>query len=362
MSGSNRCWQIFWAGMDSDHRIGYYCTAIMETEPQPPNELTIENVANSIAEQRDADVLFFSGGIAYPIARKMMEACEFRRCRRNLLLIMLTWGGDPDAAYKMSHYLQHRYGNFTFLTSGLCKSAGTLVALGAQEVVITSFGEFGPLDTQLWKRDEVSESQSGLIVDTALTSLQDKAYNCFERFLSRFKGGVGRNATLRTASEIAAELTTGLFSGIYNQIDPLHVGETGRSMRVAREYGLRLQAKSRNYSEAALKSLIHDYPSHDFVIDRIEAEKLFRNVRDPSMEEQLLVTLLGDVACYPPTGRNQEDGPRFLSDELPLAPQTGEPDLAEQAVEKEVGHDERHEAPTTETTTLGEHAISGNGR
>jgi ClpP class serine protease len=39
--------------------------------------------------------------------------------------------------------------------SGYCKSAGTLIALGANELAFGEHGELGPLDVQIAKRDEV---------------------------------------------------------------------------------------------------------------------------------------------------------------------------------------------------------------
>jgi hypothetical protein len=88
-------------------------------------------------------------------------------------------------------------------------------------------------------------------------------------------------------------LSTGLFGHVYSQLDPINIGETKRSILVATEYGLRLQEKSGNYSRESLDQLIEGYPSHDFVIDRTEARNLFKKVREPNVQEYLLMMLLG---------------------------------------------------------------------
>ena len=90
-------------------------------------------------------------------------------------MILFTEGGDADAAYKISRLLQQWYGQFTCFLPGYCKSAGTIVLMGANEIVINDDGEMGPVDIQMAKKDELAEYQSGLTVLTALTALHDKA-------------------------------------------------------------------------------------------------------------------------------------------------------------------------------------------
>ena len=233
------------------------------------------------------------------------------------------------------------------------------MALGAQEIIMSSWGELGPLDTQISKRDEVFEAQSGLTVSAALEALRRESYAAFQDFLARFKTGVGRNATLKTASEVAARLSTGLFGHVYSQIDPLNVGEMQRSMLVAKEYGLRLQPKSGNYTTEMLEHLINAYPSHEFVIDRSEASQLFGTVREPTLEEYLLMLLLGDRALIPAVEKdNVPLVPRFLNDEKSL-----EPKVSGEASDRigEVPKSEQSANPETAASN-GRAAESGGGQ
>jgi hypothetical protein len=78
----------------------------------------------------------------------------------------------------------------------------------------------------------------------------------------------GRTSITLPATEIAATLTAGLFSPIFNQVDPMHVGESYRATAIAKHYGLRLSANSENIDSDALDWLITQYPTHGFVIDR----------------------------------------------------------------------------------------------
>jgi hypothetical protein len=94
-------------------------------------------------------------------------------------------------------------------------------------------------------------------------------------------------------------LAKGIFGPIAEQIDPLHMGEAWRSMAVAKEYGTRLLQKGKNMAQDDLEDLISGYPSHGFVIDRIEAVDMFERVRESTVAEQKLADLLGSVAISP---------------------------------------------------------------
>ena len=223
-------------------------------------------------------------------------------------------GGDADTAYRIARCLQFKYEQFSLYVWGYCKSAGTLVATGANELILSDYGELGPLDVQMFKRDELGEMQSGLTVMDTLTALQDNALMTLENFFLNIKSK-GRNAiTLKTATQIATELTTGLFAPLYSQVDPLHVGEAGRALTIASNYGNRLLSKGSNIEPSKLDHLISHYPVHSFVIDLDEAKMLFNRVREPTQLEILLAEKLIDPSQWPNMEVNMPL--EFLSTEL----------------------------------------------
>ena len=232
--------------------------------------------------------------------------------------MLVTFGGDADAAYRIARCLQDQYEKFVLYVSGICKSAGTLVAVGAHELIISDHGELGPLDVQMSKKDELWEYQSGLTVMDALTALKDNAFNAFEEFFLDIKRKSGDTITLRTATEIATDMTKGIFAPLYAQIDPIHIGEAARAMSIAGHYGKRLLEQSGNIDPNSLNFIMSAYPSHGFVIDRREADNLFGIVREPSPNEIALAQRLGVRARWP--GRDWQLGEvtpfEFLSSEL----------------------------------------------
>jgi hypothetical protein len=225
---------------------------------------------------------------------------------------------EAGSAYKIARLLQQRYAKFTCLIPAYSKSAATIILMGAHELAMSDDGEFGPVDVQLSKKDTLAEYESGLTVLTALNSLHEKAYAAWEHFFLAMEDKSQGSITLKTAAGVAAELTTGLFSPVYQQIDPLQLGEAARAMLIGNEYGKRLNKVSRNLRPNALDRLVAEYPDHGFVIDRTEAEALFYRVRAATPAEGVLSNELGSF-CDVQTGRKTAFID-FLSEETVATP------------------------------------------
>lgn len=248
-----------------------------------------------MAQEMGCDIMVYSGPIARDWDSRVIDTCrESKRCD-SLLLLLNTLGGDPDAAYRIASYLQQCYQHLSIFVVGQCKSAGTLMTLGAQEIIMGDHGELGPLDIQMAKRDELGEMHSGLLIGSAIDHLCERAYGAFERFMLYTKIRSQQMVTFHTATRVAVELTVGLFAPIMAQIDPAQVGEAGRAMGIALDYGERLAKYSGNLGEEGMLRLLNGYPSHGFVIDRREAQTLFNHVREPNALEYELEKQLGQL-------------------------------------------------------------------
>lgn len=191
-----------------------------------------------------------------------------------------TYGGDPNAGYRIGRALQHNYGKVNLLVVGPCKSAGTLIAIAADKLIIGDMGELGPLDIQLKKNDEIGEMSSGLVIMTALDALKDRSISTFNSHLVKIR--YENQISTKMSADIAAKLTEALVAPMAAQIDPIKLGEHQRAMSIAITYGQRLSDKSKCLKDGALFKLIASYPSHGFVIDRKEARELFHHVESPS--------------------------------------------------------------------------------
>lgn len=167
----------------------------MAGEAKSVNEL-ISAAANKLADATKSDVLLYSGGIDRPYDDKLLDLVGGMTKRENVILFLCTPGGDANAAYRMARCLQDSYKKFTVVLAGRCKSAGTLLVVGAHEIVMTPHAELGPLDVQIGKKDELFEMDSGLTVLDALTELEEKAFELFEKAMMRIKIRSGGTVTL----------------------------------------------------------------------------------------------------------------------------------------------------------------------
>jgi hypothetical protein len=260
----------------------------------------MRQAAERLADTKSADILLYTGDINQPGANRTLGTCALRR-RPNVILILVTFGGVPDAAYRIGRYLQNTYATITLLVPSFCKSSGTLIATAAHELVMADAAELGPLDIQMAKPDEViDETRSGFIVNDAFAAMQREALEMLKQcFLDLKRNTAGATITGKTAIQTASSLTGTIFGHLYGQVDPMHMGEAYRAGRVAREYGQRLSEKGENLKDTALDSMIAGYPSHSFVIDRQEAGKLFNNVREPNDAEAYIIKELGMLARVP---------------------------------------------------------------
>lgn len=232
----------------------------------------------------DCDLLIHAGGISFGQESHYLNIFETQTQRAKHVILWLTSpGGDPDTAYQISRLLQKRYEKVSVFINGWCKSSGTLICLGANELIIDDLGQLGPLDIQILNREEFGERLSGLNPIEALKSISSQSLELLkQQFLNvRFGGGL----STKQALEVATNLTGQLMSPITAQLDIMKYGEFTRSMRIAVEYGQRLAKSCRgnNLKPDAINLLTTGYPSHGFVIDYEEArESLFNEVNEPS--------------------------------------------------------------------------------
>ena len=78
------------------------------TMPDDPVK-AISEVIVCVSEKRDCDGLAFFGDIDRKGADRVLSLIKKRKCKRNLVLMLATFGGDAHAAYKISRTLQNQY-------------------------------------------------------------------------------------------------------------------------------------------------------------------------------------------------------------------------------------------------------------
>lgn len=230
----------------------------------------------------DFDVLLYTGDILNGTYVKWQNALTplMARKKDKIYILIGTSGGNPHEAFKMMRLVQRRYKYVGVILLGGCYSAGTLFALGANEILMSSGSNLGPLDVQMRREDDFSR-MSGECYRQALSDISSIAQKIFTDLFGRLKSRQDILISTQTASHAACEIAKGLLSPITQQIEPSKLGEMMRSQGIGISYGIRLMrnlyGEDRAYQIA--NSLARQYPSHNTIIDYEEAKELGLSVK-----------------------------------------------------------------------------------
>jgi hypothetical protein len=235
------------------------------------------------AEAPERDFILISRLIDRPLHQILSARLKLYKRHSACTVFLTTYGGDPHAGFRVARALQHNYSHIRVVVPSYCKSAGTLIAIAAHQLVLGDLGELGPLDLQFTKPSEVLERESGLDYMQGLNVALAHAQQAFTAFLEVRREGM--RLPTNQAGELASKLACGLAAPLYSQIDPNRIGEMQRAIKIAQEYGQRLNDLPKNLLDGALTRLVAEYPSHSFVIDRKEARALFKSVEQMTAAE-----------------------------------------------------------------------------
>ncbi len=212
-------------------------------------------------------------------------------------VIIASPGGDVGAAYLVARELRRRFARLTMYVPFQAKSAATLLCLAAEELVVGSLGELGPLDQQYDAKQQADFplSTSRLAPFKALEQLQRVAADTYDELVTRILEKSGMRPF--EACSKAAELTSSLYGTLYAQVDPTRIAECARGLELGMEYAVRLLRRYRPEIEGKqgvkiVHKLVHAYPSHGFILDLEELRDLGLPARSPGEEEAPIVDAL----------------------------------------------------------------------
>ena len=67
----------------------------------------------------------------------------------NLDFYIETPGGSGEAVEEIVRFIRAKFSNIAFVVSGAAKSAGTIMVLSGDEIIMTDSGSLGPIDAQV---------------------------------------------------------------------------------------------------------------------------------------------------------------------------------------------------------------------
>lgn len=195
----------------------------------------------------------------------------------HLYLLMQTYGGDPFSAVRIMKILHDKYTKISAIIPSHSTSAGTLMALGCDEIFMLPKSILGPLDLPIEHPTDGSRISALDVKNTITTisSLSDSVAK--QRFDSlRENCRIGK----REAAKIAYETATQFVEPIVDKIDPYHLQKSYRELQIGFTYAFellksRMMKKNPYRAWITARKLVDDYPAHEFGISSEEArEKL----------------------------------------------------------------------------------------
>jgi hypothetical protein len=246
-----------------------------------------------------------------------------RKCLRDkdfeeIDVVVHTGGGNIHATYLIVALLRAHTKKMTACVPIVAKSAGTLLCIGADKIVLDEIAQLGPLDTQI-KADHTG-AQSGIegfgsalnpfkalehLEKISFASFQNAAYDLFELY-NQSGSGISRTESFEHALGFVGTTTGPMFT----ELEPQKFGVYRRALAVGEEYGKRILTRFHKWpaqrSRETLQKMIHDYPSHDYIIDQNELRDLgFEAEFFPASQLDVLDNLM--EYCLSCQRRNESD-------------------------------------------------------
>lgn len=207
-------------------------------------------------------------------------------------VVLQTGGGDIDSAYQIVKLIRRRSEKVNMIVPFYAKSAGTLICLGADEILLTELTELGPLDAQVREVQDGDspDYRSALNGFKALEQIQQHALATLDTTAYLI---IARSGGMKLAEAISlANGFIGQTSGkLYEKLDPKQIGSYARALEIGERYGISILHNLMGWTERkakeTVKKLVWDYPSHGFIIDKEELNSLGLTTKEIVVEVEI---------------------------------------------------------------------------
>lgn len=106
---------------------------------------------------RNSYLIVYAGAISKQVSAVSLNMDDYytifdllkNTTSKNLDVYIETPGGSGEAAEEIVRFLRSKFENVSFVISGEAKSAGTIMVLSANDILMTSSGSLGPIDAQI---------------------------------------------------------------------------------------------------------------------------------------------------------------------------------------------------------------------
>jgi len=120
-------------------------------------EFELLNLISEYNKLRDTYLFVYAAAIGKPIPGISLEQSDFylihdllagKRSFQRVDMYIETPGGSGETAEEVVKFLRNNFDTVSFVVSGEAKSAGTIIVLSGDEILMTETGSLGPIDAQ----------------------------------------------------------------------------------------------------------------------------------------------------------------------------------------------------------------------
>ncbi len=126
----------------------------------------LESLVKQLEEHLKADCFLYFGEINPMYKDHFMQefeslsSCEGRR--DNLVFLLQTPGGVAEMAEKMVEIMRHHYTDIKFIVPDYAMSAGTILCMAGDDIMMNYGSSLGPIDPQIYNGDKLVPAQGYL--------------------------------------------------------------------------------------------------------------------------------------------------------------------------------------------------------
>lgn len=212
------------------------------------------------------------------VKRSMLDVWKYpdESPNREVNVLLDTEGGVLDSAFKVIIYLSRYANRINVYVPRQAKSAGTLIALGADRLYMSPFSELGPLDTQILDPRNPTKSMSALDCYLSVDYVRQFGYQILHGALQQLVLETSGQVPLVDLINTASQFTLGAVGPMLQSIKTLDFGAWGRSLKIGERYAaILLKAKNSEDGRAneIARRLVYQYTHHPYPIDYKEAKE-----------------------------------------------------------------------------------------
>jgi hypothetical protein len=219
---------------------------------------------------RDSTLIVYIAGdrenvstrIAPDAIRVIFRHLEMMEKKSGIDLFLYTRGGDVLTPWRLVNLFREYTSRFNVIVPFRAYSAGTLICLGANEIVMGKMGELGPIDPMVANAFNPKDPTDPTV--RVPISVED---------VSSYLGLAQEKGQLKEEESLVR-----VFSALAEKVHPLALGNVHRNYRLIRSLArklLKLSDSERKESEinAIVDFLTKNLYAHNYMISRDEARK-----------------------------------------------------------------------------------------